>query len=384
MKSPTPERFRALISDVEPPCLSLYQPTHRHHPDNLQDPIRFRNLVKRLEGSLRQLYPAREARPLLEPFHALADDPAFWNHALDGLAVFGSPDGFHVFTLQRPVPELAVVAGTFHAKPLVRILQSADRFQVLGLNRRSARLYEGNRDALDEIDTDDGVPRTIEDALGSELTEPHLTVGSYGTGASHSSPGMHHGHGSRKDEIDVDTERFFRAVDKAVLERHSRPSGLPLILAALPEHHAAFRGVSKNPFLLDAAIPFDPASIDGERLRAEAWKVVEPHYLARLARLVEEFGAARARGQGSADLSDIARAAAAGRVAALLIEADRHEAGHIDPSTGAIEPADLEHPEVDDLFDDVAELTLNRGGDVVVVPRERMPVDSGVAATYRF
>ena len=28
---------------AEPPCLSLYQPTHRHHPDNLQDPIRFRN-----------------------------------------------------------------------------------------------------------------------------------------------------------------------------------------------------------------------------------------------------------------------------------------------------------------------------------------------------
>ena len=28
-----------------PPCISLYQPTHRRHPDNQQDPIRFRNLV---------------------------------------------------------------------------------------------------------------------------------------------------------------------------------------------------------------------------------------------------------------------------------------------------------------------------------------------------
>jgi hypothetical protein len=36
--------YRAgLFEAQEPPCLSLYQPTHRHHPENRQDPIRFRN-----------------------------------------------------------------------------------------------------------------------------------------------------------------------------------------------------------------------------------------------------------------------------------------------------------------------------------------------------
>jgi hypothetical protein len=43
---------------------------------------------------------------------------------------------------------------------------------------------------------------------------------------------MHHGHGGKKDEADIDAERFFRAIDRAVLEHHSRPSGLPLMLAA--------------------------------------------------------------------------------------------------------------------------------------------------------
>ena len=42
-----------LLAEHEAPCLSLYQPTHRHHPDNTQDPIRFRNLVKQLAESLR-------------------------------------------------------------------------------------------------------------------------------------------------------------------------------------------------------------------------------------------------------------------------------------------------------------------------------------------
>ncbi len=39
----------AALTAVQPPCLSLYQATHRHRPDNQQDPIRFRNLVKELE-----------------------------------------------------------------------------------------------------------------------------------------------------------------------------------------------------------------------------------------------------------------------------------------------------------------------------------------------
>jgi hypothetical protein len=33
------------------PCLPLYQPTHRCSPENQQDPIRFGNLVKKLEAS---------------------------------------------------------------------------------------------------------------------------------------------------------------------------------------------------------------------------------------------------------------------------------------------------------------------------------------------
>jgi hypothetical protein len=109
---------------------------------------------------------------------------------------------FRVYRLQRPVSELVVVADSFQTKPLLRILQSADRYHVLGLSRGEIKLFEGNRDALDQIELAPGVPRTITEALGEELTEPHSTVASYGMGAG--GPAMHHGHGGRKDEIDSD------------------------------------------------------------------------------------------------------------------------------------------------------------------------------------
>lgn len=364
------------------PCLSLYQPTHRHHPDNRQDPIRFKNLVKTLEGSLRQAYPDEAVQPLLEPLWTLSEDREFWNHTLDGLAVLESPGRLQVYRLQRPVPELAVAADSFHTKPLLRILQSADRYQVLGLNRREMCLYEGNRDALDEIDLAPGVPHTITEALGEELTEPQLTVSTYGSGPT--GPAMHHGQGGRKDELDLDAERFFRAVDRAVLEHHSRPSGLPLLLAALREHHHLFHRVSHNPFLLMEGIDIHPAAMSPDELRERAWRAVEPHFLARLAGLAEAFNVARSKGLGTDDPAEAAAAAVGGRIDTLLIDADREVPGRISPQSGAVELESLAHPEVDDLLDDLGEWVLKTGGRVVVAPGMRMPTETGLAATYRY
>lgn len=379
----TIESLAELASVQQPPCLSLYQPTHRSRPENQQDPIRFRNLVKELEVSLRQKYPAVETRLLLEPFAALAHDEAFWNHTREGLAVLGGPNLFRVFQLQRPVAKLAVVADSFHIKPLRRFLQSVGHYQVLGLSLQKIGLFEGNRDALDEIDPAPGVPRTITEALGDELTEPVSSVTSHG-GVGQASRPMHHGHGGKKDQVDSEAEKFFRAVDRAVLEHHSRPSGLPLILAALPEHHDLFRRISHNPFLIAEGLTINPDALPIDELRERAWQVLEPHYQARLAELGEEFEQARSKGLGSIDLSQVAQAASDGRVATLLVEADRQIAGRLDDATGRVEVADLSHPQVDDLLDDLGELVEKTGGQVLVIPAEQMPGQTGLAATYRY
>ena len=366
----------------EPPCLSLYQPTHRYQPESGQDLLVYRKLLKVLEESLRKGYPTRDIQSLLRPFQALADDHEFWSHTLDGLAVLGAPGMFRAYRLQRPVGELAVAADSFHTKPLMRIVQSADRYQVLGLDRHEVRLFEGNRDALDELELSKGVPRTITEALGEELVEPQQTVASYGRGGAE--PATYHGHSAKQDEVDIDAERFFRAVDRAVLEHHSRPSGLPLLLAALPESSSLFRQVSRNPFLLAEGIDIHTGALPIDELRDLAWRAVEPHYLARLGALVDAFGEAISKGLGADELAVVGEAAVAGRVATLLIEAERQVPGRLDAKTGRIDFNELVNPGVDDLLDDLGELVLKMGGQVVVVPAEKMPTLTGLAAIYRF
>ncbi|HEY3601091.1 MAG TPA: hypothetical protein VGK72_03980 [Chthoniobacterales bacterium] len=366
-----------VLRNPEPPCLSLYQPTHRHHPDNQQDPIRFRNLLKALEQSLRESYPAQDARALLRQFEDLAQDRAFWNCTLGGLAVLAAPGVFHVYNLPRSVPELAVVADSFHIKPLIRFAQSADRYHVLGVSRQKISFFEGNRDALEEVDLDPAVPRIPSEAPRGEAKEFHLSAWASSAG----SPGVHYSEGSKSNIEDNAATRFLRAVDRAILEHYSRPVRLPLILAALPENQSFFRAISRNPFLLPDGVDMHPDAMSRNDLRERAWRRMESHYRARLAGLIEMFAAARSKELGDDDVERVAASAAAARVGTLLTEADRHIPGRINPETGEVS---LGGDAVDDVLDDLAELVLKNGGQVVIVPNEHMPTQTGVAAIYRF
>ncbi len=378
----TPASLTELVSFRESPCISLYQPTHRNHPDNQPDPIRFRHLIKDIESSLRPHHKAYVVKTLMAPFVALAEDHNFWNHTFDGLAVLGAPGLFRIFLLQSSVDELTVVADSFHTKPLRQWLQSNDRYQVLAVGLHKVQLFEGNRHTLDAVVLAPGVPQTLTEALGSEHTEPQSTVSSYG-GLGNGHMPMHHGHGGKKDQVDSDAKRFFRAVDRAVLEHHSSRSGLPLMLAALPEHHHLFREVSHNPFLMENGLMINPQSLTQDELHQRVWDVISLQQKTQQAEWTEAYFIAAAKGMGSDKLSQIAHAAASGRVATLLIEAERHVAGRIDQVTGHIDSSEHGDSQVDDVLDDLGSLVEKMGGVVHVLSLEQMPCRTGAAASFR-
>ncbi|MFT5354992.1 MAG: hypothetical protein ACI9KE_002205 [Polyangiales bacterium] len=373
MNSLSKKSLGELLAPREGPCVSLYQPTHRLHPENVQDPIRFRNLIKELEATLGADFPNADAKVLLKPFEELAKDEGFWNGTLDGLAVLAAPGFFRVFRLPRPVSKLVVVANTFHVKPMRRILQSAERYQVLALSLESARLFEGDRDTLEEIELTAGDLHT---GTGAKITGPGSQGVYVGAGRTHDS--VHNG--VKSDESELDAIHFFRSVDEAVLTHHSRLTGLPLILAALPEHHHSFRDVSQNPLLLGEGIHVNPDSMTINALRATAWELIEPEYKARLASLKDDFKQAEASGQGSDSVREITSAAASGRVATLFITADGQ--AKIDPNQKNENVQDIER--ADDEFDGLSALVGKMGGDVLVIPAASMPSHTGVAAIYRY
>jgi len=354
----------AIIFEEEGPFISLYQPTHRHSPGSKQDPIVFKNLIKVIENSLKQKYKMRDINSIMKPFYEIKNDKSFWNNTLDGLAILASPNKCIVYRLPRPVQELAIVTDSHHIKPLIRHFQSADKYQLLGLSRSEFALYEGNRYGFEKIEMTPETPRTVEEVLGEELTEPHQTHRSSG-GVGGSS--VYHGHGGKRDEVDKDIEKFFRYVDKFVLENYSKLSKSPLILVSLAEYHTIFKKISRNPYLMEEGVKDSYDSFDMNQLKENAWKIIEPTYLEKTKILVDSYEQARADSLGSDDLTQVTKAALEKRVGMLLIDDNSLITG-----------------EYGDVLDNLAGLVFKSRGEVVVLPTERMPSDTGVAGTYRY
>ena len=390
-----------LLAPAPGPCLSVYLPTHRTVPDNTVDRPTFRRLLHALEAALATSHPPAQIDRLLHPLRLLDGDRHFWEHARDGLAVLAAGGAARVFPLQRPVPPLAIVAERFHTLPLVRLVAGRDRFEVLALTSREARIFEGTAwtdargttvERLDALPVGTGPDGTIlrAEVVDEEVFQPHRVQRGMGLEGI-----VHGGMGSKRDDVDADTEIFLRHVDDTVHEKVSRRSELPLVLVAQARLAATFRGLAKNPLLLEEHVTSDPHLMAADTLAAS----VRPLVAAARRRVVERelraFGHAHGRGLAQGDLADVARAAVAGRVATLLIEADRFETGRLDHATGAIVfagPAGGPQARTgaatavtgEDLFGAVAETVLLHGGTVLALARLEMPTESGVAAIDRY
>src|SRR5690606_11730416 len=106
-------------------------------------------------------------------------------------------------------------------------------------------------------------------------------------------------------------------------------SGLPLILAALPEHHHLFRRVSRNQRLLENGVKANAAAMDANEIRKLAWNVFEPNYTARLDGIIAQYRHAASQGLGTNQIETIVKDAYDGKVGALLLEENRIIPGRI-------------------------------------------------------
>ncbi|MBC3898775.1 hypothetical protein GH811_03995 [Acetobacterium malicum] len=51
---------------------------------------------------------------------------------------------------------------------------------------------------------------------------------------------------------------------------------------------------------------------------------------------------------------------------------------------GTIVQGKIADPRVGDVYDDMAEVVLSRGGEVLILDNEDMPTESDIAAVYRY
>jgi hypothetical protein len=385
--------FAALVGRHQSPCVTICMPTHRRPPESHQHPVQYANLVREAAGVLDKKFSRRngEVAALVEKLEHLGGPDlhpdglsAFWAHQKDGLAVFASPGHFAIYCVPLPLRNIVVAADTYHVKPLLPLLYNSVRFHVLALTRNEVTLYEGNAERLEPL-PQSGIPRSLVAALGEETTDTRADRAAHGGAGGPGAGKAYHGYGKGSDDDKEELRRYFRAVDRAVDERYSKVNGLPLILCAVDYYHPLYREVAHDRHLLSEGVLHDPRGLTPAQVHEHAWKIFERMHQRRVKEAVEEIGAARAHHAGSTDLEEIARAAVSGRIRRLLVEEKRRIWGRLNRDTGEVALGGAQgNPDDVDVLDDLAEVTLLHGGDVLLVPRADLPTDAGVAATFRF
>lgn len=375
-----PENLKELLGEHGSPTTSIYMPVEGGTAADA-DALRFRAAV----GKVRELLESHGngGRPAILPaLEALQSDREFWLGSAGSLAVFAAEDFLRTYRLTAELGDLTTVGPVFHTQPLVEYLQAPGRYWVLSLSQKDVRLWQGGARGLVRYESR-RLPESLADALGQEVEKDRLNYHSAGPG---SSP-VYHGHGAGKDDAKQELEKFFRVVD-GVLVDLLEGSLDPVVLAAVDYLHPIYRSVTRlGGSLAEEGVHGNVRDWDAARLHDAAWPIASRRADAWIEEALGLWEHSYGRGKAESDLATAFRLGVAGRIRALLTERSRLIWGRVDRATGEVDVLGEQGPDPDpaaaDLLNELAGLTIRHGGKTLILPAERMPTTTGLAAILR-
>ena len=395
------EEFRQLLEVDASPAVSIYMPIERTEMTNKALRLQFRahvdDVVSRLEQAT-SIGPDRY-EPIVHRLREMMEERTFWDRSGDGVAVFIAPGFEGVYFLPEKFDNQTVVGRNFHTRPLLNHIAAPADYWVLAIGEKEVSFWEGSPTGVESVEIDD-LPKNLQDALMLE-SEPgqdglnYQTGGNYtfggrstdvGSGRGLPSP-MYHGHGGGKEEHKAYLRRYFSEVSKGIRDYLGGAEG-PVILAAVDFCHPIFKQASKLNNLSEHGIEGNVHFWNDKEIYEAAWPIAKEQMQQRVDEALNKWERAFGRGSAEVDPVAVGRRTIENRVHMLLLDEQAQRWGQFDRNTGQIEwlsdDADDEQKAMAlDVYDEIAETVVQRGGKVVVLPTEKMPTDSGIGAILR-
>ena len=390
MDRPSRQDLAELLAHRGGHHVTILMPTVRAGAEVQQNPIRFKNLLREASSLLQERGVERpEAEDLLAPGRALLGDYDFWQHQEDGLALYLAAGYLRTWRLPLEFNELAAVEDRFHVKSLFPLFNEEGRFWVLALSQNDVRLLAGGPHEVHEVPLPD-VPRSLEEAVGFEVTQQALQSHTGTRAGARPNPGrsprsaVFHGQGGGEEDAKDEIRRFLNAVDKGVQPLLAADGRAPLVLAGVDYLLPIYRDVTGYSEVLPDGVHGNPEGLRPEELHARAWEIVEGHIQAGRREAAERFADLGGTGRASEQLEEVVPAAMDGRVDTLFVARGVRAWGRFDAERREIEHHDEQGGGSEDLLDLATVHTFLAGGRVWSVDPEEVPGGGPVAAIYRW
>ena len=357
---PMDAKLKKLKSLYSKNSITVILKTHRTFPDNNQDAILLKNLIKDAENRLLAENSSREVQELIDKLNTLANSIDHRQNQ-ESLILFVSNDVVDFVRLPIPVESRVVVDNTFATRDLIRGLHARAGYYVLVLSKDEARLIEASNDkVVQEFGDDFPFKNEFSQVSKSELSDA-----------------------GRLRNLSAE---FFNRVDKAVNQiRKDNP--MPVLVASDQQNYHEYMKIADEPkTILDFFLNGNKQTEKDFNIVSEAWNIVKEDVTKRNNERKADLQKAVSANKFLSDTNEIYQAIKQGKVQTLFVE------------QGLFQPAIMENDQItyvtdedrngkdviDDIYDELIEMNLKHGGDVVFLPKGELNKFSGFAGITRY
>lgn len=299
---PLKEQLQKLVAEKNSPCVTISLNTHRMHPDNLQDEILLKNLLKEAEERVINEFGKRQVTQLLEKLDTVSNEIDV-NHNLDSLHIFLSNETQEIVKSSWQSNHNGVhISDSFAIRSLIKNYNRSENYLVMLLSQSGVQLYEAvNDDIINEVRNDD-FPFS---------KNPHFNTNTEKV--------------SDSKYLDDLVREFLNKVDKALV-KVCNETELKCVVIATEDNYSRLQQVADKPGVYLGYANIDYNKVETHHIAKQSWELVKKQQKQRRTEAIGEMQEAVAHGKVLTDLQEIYQASIDGRGDLLIVHQDFSQA----------------------------------------------------------
>lgn len=354
------KKIRELQSIRSKKCITIIMTSHRTKPDYLNDGLRLKNHIKEVEKRLYNDLNKKEAQKLIDRVHELANSIDH-SQNIESLILFVNENIAEVMRLPIQVKDRVVIDQTFATRDLIRALHKEFQYYILVLSQDNTRLIEASND------------KSVREVGGDFPFKNNYVVERTAQSVA-----------SKETNILLE---YFNQTDKKVNEvRKNNP--LPVFICGLEENcNQYMKVVDRKETILPIQLNKNMINSPVHSIVEESWEELREYIVQRNNERKEELRKAVSENKFLSDTNEIWQAIHEGRVQTLFVE------------RGLFQPAILTDDKqiqyvsedrrndtgiIDDIYDEMIEINMDYGGDVIFLPKGELQKFNGFGAITRY
>ena len=292
------QKLEKLATEKNSPCVTISLNTHRTHPDNEQDIVQLKNLLKEAKERVVDEFGKRPVSSLLEHLSEIENEVDV-NYNLDSLHVYLSNNTKEIIKSAWPVNETGVhISNTFNIDSLIKSYNRSEEYFILLLSQSSVNLYN-----------------TINDGIVEEIENDDFPISD---NRQYSSNPERVSDSKRLDDL---VREYLNKVDKAVVKMNSY-TGLNCVVICTEDNYSRLMQVADKPAIYIGYASIDYNDTEKHTIAEQGWKLVEGLQQSRRTEAIEEIKEAVGQGAVLTDLQEIFQASIDGRGDLLIVHQD--------------------------------------------------------------